>query len=179
MSNPLPPGDKGPADIIWGYGESGAMYLGEALMIHPILEQTYSDVNTSKAGNSPVDIVMTGATMRIECEFVQSTLEQMAAILGTEVIGGQIVPIKSFSGCAKYEDAKAVVIKPVCDNEPSTDPARWIHLYKCVIIPAIDFPFDVETQRTLPATIVVLRSQESGYTNKFGTIGMASGSVPI
>ena len=176
----LPFGDMGPAEIIWDYGESGAMLLGTTLGgVKLTLDTEVKDVLEDQAGAAAVDAIYTGSTCTLECIFTRSTLEQLEVLLRSTIRDGQVLPIENQIGCDMYDDAKAIVIKPLCGNVVSTDPAEWIHLFHCFPIPALDLPFDVDTQRTFPITFKVFVSQESGYEGEFGTLGMESGSPAI
>lgn len=173
----LPFGDKGPCEVIWNYGESGAMLLGSTLGgVTLNMETEVSDINEDQEGTAAVDAIHTGSTVTLEATFTRSSLEQIAEMLNTAVEDGQIVPIENQIGCDMYDEAKAIVLKPLCGNVVSDDPAEWIHLYRCYPIPGFELPFDVDTQRTIPITFKVFVSQESGETGRFGTLGMAVGS---
>ena len=176
----LPFGDVGPCEVIWDYGESGAMLLGVTLGgVNLKMETETVDINEDQAGFAAVDAVFTGSVISLDCIFSRSTLEQIEAMLQGTIEDGQVLPILNRVGCDMYDDAKAIVLKPLCGNVVSTDPAEWIHLYHCYPIPGFDLMFDVDTQRTLPITFKVFVSKESGYVGEFGTIGMASGSAVI
>lgn len=176
----LPILDKGPAEVVWNYGESGATYLGRTLGgVRLGYTTEKSDINEDQAGIAAVDAIFTGSEAVLECIFARSTREQIAIMLNSEVVDGQIIPLLNQVGCDLYDQAREIVIKPMCNNVASVDPAEWIHLYHCFPLPALDLMFDVDTQRTLPITFAVFMSQESGFENEFGTIGMASGSAII
>ena len=180
MGVKLPFGDMGPCEVIWAYGESGAMLLGSTLGgVTITMETDVEDIKEDQAGSAPVDAIYTGSVLALECIFTRSTLAQIAVMLQAEVRDDQVLPIENNIGCDMYADAQAIVLKPLCGNVASDDPAEWIHLYHCFPLPALNLPFDVSTQRTLPITFKVFVSQESGFTGEFGTIGMESGSAAL
>lgn len=176
--SPLPFGDMGPCEIVWGYGESGAAYLGKFLGGMKVTKTTnVSKVHEEQRGDAAVNAVYTGSELSVEIPLTRLTREQIATVLMTDLDENGNIPIKNQVGCDLYSQAKAMVIKPICGDEVSEDPSEWILLYKTVPQPGLDLTFDRSTQRTLPTTFLVFISQESGEEGVFGTLGMESGST--
>jgi len=178
----LPIGDLGPGEVVWGYGESGALNLGPSLGgITLRMDTTVHDIKTDQAGDAAVDAAFGGSTMELEVMMTRSTLIQLNEVLlaGGVVASGDHSYIKLLNqiGCSMYDLAKALVIKPYCGNEISDDPAEWIEIYKCYPIPAFDLSYTPDTQRVFPIKFKVFVSQESGQEGEFGTLGMESGST--
>ena len=169
--------DKGPCEIIWGYGESGAAYLGKTLGDVKVTEETTaSDINEDQAGDAAVNAVLTGSSYTVEVPLTRLSVAQLARILNT-VASGCVIPLENQVGCDLYSLAKALVIKPLCGNVISQNPCEWVHLYKTYPIPGLDLTYNKDTQRIFPVKFKVFVSQESGYEGDFGTIGMDSGST--
>ena len=169
--------DKGPAEIVWGYGESSAVYLGKTLGdVKLTMTTNASDINEDQAGDAPVNAVLTGSVVDLETPLTRLSLEQLAVALNTEV-DGDTVPIENQIGCDLYDLSRELVIKPLCGNEISDDPTTWVHLYKCYPLVNLDYSWDKETQRIIPLKWKVFVSQDSGFEGKFGTQGMESGST--
>ena len=178
----LPIGDMGPCEIVWKYGESGAIELGPFLDGVKLRASTsVHDVKTDRTGDVAVDAGFGGTVYELETPMVRSTLEQLSEVLlsGDPVVSGdhEYIYLKNQIGCFMYDLASALVIKPICGNDVSIDPAQWTHLYKCYPVPALDLSWAPATQRIFPVTWKVFVSQESGYEGKFGTMGMESGSL--
>lgn len=175
----LPIWDKGPAEVIWKYGESDAINLGKTLGgVKLMMETNASDINEDQAGDAAVNAVLTGSVLTLELTLTRLSAEQLAAALNTEVDtdggGNKIIPIENQIGCDLYSLADPLVIKPLCGNVPSTDPQTWVHIYKAYPIAGLEFIWDKDTQRTIPLKFKVFLSQESGFEGTFGTIGMSS-----
>lgn len=178
----LPVGDIGPCEIVWGYGESSAIYLGEYFGgVKLTMETGVQDVKEASKGEAAVDAVFTGSIMSLEVPMTRSTLEQLNEVLLAGGIQGhgtrEYLKILNAIGCDLYSLARALVIKPICGNVVSTDCSEWIHIFKAYPVPAMDLTFDVSTQRTFPVKFKIFVSQESGEVGEFGTLGMASGST--
>jgi len=164
--------DKGPAEIVWGYGHSGAAYLGHTLGdIKVVMETLSSDINEDQAGTAAVDAVLTGSTFTIEVPLTRLSVTELARVLNT-VASGCVIPIENQIGCSLYALSEDLVIKPLCGNEVSTNPCEWVHLYHTYPIAGLDLTYNLDTQRIFPVKFKVFVSQESGYEGLFGTIGM-------
>ena len=169
--------DKGPCEIVWKYGESSAVYLGKTLGdVKLTMETNASDINEDQQGDAAVNAVLTGSVVEFEVPLTRLSVEQLAAALNTTA-DGHIVPIENQIGCDLYDLAEAVVIKPLCGDEISTDATTWVHLYKCYPLSGLDLTWNKDTQRIFPVKFKVFVSQESGFEGKYGTIGMDSAST--
>jgi hypothetical protein len=172
----------GPCEVVWGYGESGALYLGETLGgVKLAMDTSVRDIKTDQAGDAAVDAAYGGSTLTLEINLTRPSMEAINEVLlaGGVLTSGdhQYLPIKNAIGCAIYDLAKAIVLKPICGDVSSVDPAEWIELYKCYPIPAFSLSFDPATQKVFPIKFKIFPSQESGFEGEFGTIGMESGST--
>ena len=177
----LPIGDMGPVEIVWDYGESAAMYLGEYLSgVKLTMSTTVHDIQEEAAGDAAVDAIYGGSVVELEIPLSRSTLAQLNEVLLSEIETSgdhQYLILKNAIGCDLYDLAKSVVLKPFCGDEVSTDPAEWIELYRCYPVPGMDLTFDRSTQRIFPTKFKVFVSHESGQEGDFGTLGMPSGST--
>jgi hypothetical protein len=174
--------DKGPCEIVWGYNESDAAYLGKTLGdVKVTMETEASDINEDQAGNAPVNAILLGSVVSVEVPLTRLSVAQLRRVLNTtEPAGGPcIVPLENQVGCDLYPLAKQMVIKPVCAGVVSTNPCEWIHLYHTYPIAGLDLTFNKDTQRIFPVTFKVFVSQESAWLGKFGTIGMDSAATTM
>jgi len=172
----------GPCEIVWGYGESGALTLGPFLGgVSLRMDTTVHDVKEDRAGEAAVDAAFGGSVMELEVPMTRSTLIQLNAVLLADGIEGadphEYITLKNQIGCFMYDLARSLVIKPLCADVVSTDPAEWIQIYVCYPIPAIDLTYAPDVQRLFPIKFKVFVCQESPYIGDFGTLGMPSGSA--
>lgn len=174
----LPIKDMGPCEIVFGYGESAAINLGPFLGATTYKGETgTADVKEERYGDAPVDGIMTGTVVTLELSMTRSTFLQLTEVLSAEYTSGNVMRLKNQLGCEMYDLAKQLVIKPICDNEVSDDPAEWVHIYHAFPVPGWELTWDIATQRVFPVMFKVFVSQESGWEGDFGTLGMASGST--
>lgn len=172
MGQKLPMGDIGPCEIEWGYGESGALTLAPFLGTVTLKQtDTIKDVQEEAFGEAAVDAVFGGSQMELDAPMTRSSLTQLEAVL-LGALTGSVLTIKGMVGCDMYAHAKAMVIKPVCDNVPSTNHAEWIHLYKTYPYRKWELQFDRSNQRIFLVGFKIFISQDSLTLGDFGTIGM-------
>lgn len=169
----LPFKDKGPCEVVWDYG-------GTPLNLSPFLGRvamrttdSISKVEEEGWGEAWVDAVFTGTVVEMDVPMARTTMNQLKTLLaGVESGAGDITIFKAKAGCDMYANAAQVVIKPMCDNVPSTDPAEWILLYKCYPYRDIDLGFDREGQRIHMVKFIVFINQESGYEGRLYQYGV-------
>lgn len=168
----LPIGDIGPVEITWGYGESDPINLAPFLgSVSLKMTDSVKDVEEEAFGGAAVDAVLSGAVMDLETPMTRSTLLQLEKVL-LGVLTGNVLTLKGMTGCDMYSKAKTMVIKPVCDNVASINPAEWIELYKTYPLRAFDLKFDRASQRIFLVKWKVFISQDSATYGDFGTLGM-------
>lgn len=169
--------DKGPCEMVWGYGESDAAYLGKTLGDVKLgMETNTSDINEDQAGDAAVDAVMLGSVMTLEVPLTRLSVVQLRRVMGvSEPAGGPcIVPIINQVGCSLYSLAKELVIKPLCGGVTSTNPCEWIRIFKAYPVAGLDLTFNKDTQRIFPVKFKIFVEQDSPYAGWLGTIGMDS-----
>jgi hypothetical protein len=174
----FPFGDKGPCEIIWNYGESGALSLGDFFgQVIFNMANEFSPIETEAQGNAMVDAVFLGASATLDVPMTRSPLEALEDVLMAVDIGDDIIHVKNPAGCSLYDLARQIVIKPLCNGVADVDPANWILIYKACPVPSANLPFDRSTQRTFPIKFLCFVSQESGDEGRIYDIGMPSGST--
>ena len=175
-------GDKGPAEIVWDYGGTPITLSPVFGTVEVTVEDHISNVEEENYGDAPVDAVFMGTLVGLSVPMTRSTLTQLENTIAYDVLGsvaGQVITINNVAGCDMYANAKQIVIVPMCNNVPDTDPASWTLLYKCYPYRNLVIPFDRATQRVHLVKFMVFPNQDSGYCGEYGTEGMASGSTAI
>jgi len=168
----LPMGDIGPCEVEWGYGESDAILLSPFLgTVSLKMADTLKDVQEEGFGDAAVDAIISGTTMELDIPMTRSTIDQLEAVL-LGVLNASVLTLTGMVGCEMYANARALVIKPVCNNVPSTVHTDWIHLYKTYPFRKWELQFDRSNQRVFLVGFKIFISQESATYGDFGTIGM-------
>jgi hypothetical protein len=178
----LPQGDKGPCRIIYGYGESAALDLGDYFgQVNLAWETHVSNIEVEAMGDTPVDAIFTGMEASLEVPLTRPALDVLEAVLMGELItesgGNKYLKLKNPSGCSLKDLSKALVLKPLCNGVVDPDPANWVYIPYAVPIPAGALVFDRATQRTFPVKFLIFASDESPDIGEFAWLGMPSGST--
>lgn len=172
MGTKLPMGDIGPCQIIFGYGESGAVtlepYLGTVKLS---MADTIHDVQEEAFGDAAVDAVFGGAKMDLEIPLTRVSLAILESVLLGELTGN-VLTIKGQVGCDMYANSRPLAIIPVCDNVPATDHKTWTLLYKVYPYRAWELSFNRSAQRVFLVKFKVFIAQESPYAGDFGQFGV-------
>jgi hypothetical protein len=161
----------GPCEIVWGYEESGEItlkpYFGTVSLkmtdgIKGVQEEGYGDAD--------VDAVTQGSTVELDVPLTRLDLDQLEFVLQATRIGDLLV-LTSRAGCPMYDDARPLVIKPICDNIPGPE-SSWILLFKTFPFRKFDLPFDRGSQRVVLVGFKVFPSQEAGHEGELAQIGV-------
>lgn len=174
--------DMGPAEVVWGYGDSDAAYLGHTLGgVKVTMETNAADILEDQNGDAPVNAVLTGSVVNVEMTLTRLSITELRRVMLTSEPAGLpcVTPIENQIGCDMYSLAKALVIKPLCGNVVSVNPCEWLHIYKAYPLVGLDLTYDKDTQRVFPVKFKVFVSYDSGESGTFGTIGMDSSSTEL
>lgn len=169
----LPMGDIGPCEVVWDYGGTPvnlSPFLGRVSLtgedsVAKVFEETY--------GDAAVDGVFSGSVLALTIPMTRSTLDQLEKALPGTSLNGSVLTLSNLCGGAMYENAKAIVIKPIVNRVPSTNHATWSHIYKAHPMRAFELGYDRSGQRTFVVKFMVFPSLESGQEGEFGTLGVA------
>ena len=179
----LPIGDIGPCVCIWDYSGTPLClgpYLGKVALR---MTDSVSDVQEEGYGDAPVDAVFAGAVVELDVPMTRNTLAQLAASIAYEkmgaLVGADVIRLDNVAGCDMYENAKDIVIAPVCNNRANADPATWTHIYKAHPYRDFELGWDRSEQRTHMVKFKVFPNTDSGCGGAYLTEGMPVGSVAV
>ncbi len=168
----LPMGDIGPCEVVWDYGGTPvnlSPFLGK---VELAMNDAVAKVHEEFFGDAPVDAVFQGSTAELTIPMSRSTLAQLAKLPGTS-LNGSILTLSNLCGGSMYDNAKAVVLKPVVNRVPTATHSEWIHIYKVHMLRAFSIGFDRGGQRVFAVKCMVFPSLESGQEGDIGTVGVA------
>ncbi len=169
---PLFCGDIGPAHIIWDV-DGVATDLGETFGGVVFTDEAkYKEIFEDKYGESPVDAVFTGRISTLTAKLTRSTLAQLAIVIPSATVVGDVMTVKASVGTQMRANAKKVTIKPVKDGVVSTTATEWLTLMAAYPVTKPSFTFDKENQRTIEATFLCFPSTTSGETNTIWKAGV-------
>ena len=130
-----------------------------------------------------MDAVFAGAVVELDVPMTRNTLAQLAATIAYEkmgaLVGADVLRLDNVVGCDMYDNAKDIVIAPICNNVANSDPATWTHIYKAHPYRDFELGWDRSEQRTHMVKFKVFPSTDSGCGGAYLTEGMPAGSVAV
>ena len=179
----LPMGDVGPCVIIWDYDSGNDYCIGPYLgTITLRMTDSVSPVHEEGYGDAEVDGVFAGAVMSLDIPMARNTLSQLANTIGYGSMGslaGNVLTLYNMAGCDMYELAKQILIAPICNNVPNSDPHSWTLLYKCHPWRDYELTWDKAGQRIHMCKFKIFPNQDSGYCGEYYQEGLESGATEI
>lgn len=179
----LPMGDISPCVIIWDYDSGSDYCIGPYLgTVSLRMTDSVSDVQEEGYGDAPVDAVFAGTVVELDVPMARNTLSELANTIGYGDMGnlvGNVLTLHNMAGCDMYENAKQILIAPVCNNVPDDDPHSWTLLFKCHPWRDFELTWDRNSQRVHMVKFKVFPNQDSGYCGEYGQEGLASGATAI
>lgn len=193
----LPIGDVGPCVAIWDYNQFAA---GTPICLGPYLgtvslrmTDSVSDVQEEGYGDAPVDAVFAGSVVELDIPMSRNILAQLNATIAYGEMGenyyidqagvaqadANVIKLKNMAGCDMYTLAKAILIAPICNNVPDTDPHTWTMLYKCHPYRDFELTWDRSGQRIHMVKFKVFPNQDSGYCGEYLLEGLPTGAQAI
>ena len=178
----LPIGDIGPCLVVWDYPDNQLAigpYLGTVSLR---MVDSISHVEEEGYGDAPLDGVFAGAVVELDVPMTRSSLLQLEATIAYEEMGdltGSVLKLQNVAGCDMYQNAKQIVIAPLCNNVADDDTHKWSLLYKCHPWRDFELTWDRSGQRIHMVKFKVFPNTDSGCGGDYGTEGMASGSPAI
>lgn len=169
-----PFGDIGPCEVTWDFGGTPvklAPYLGTVTLR---AADSAENVEEEGWGNTPVDAVFSGTVCELDVPLTRQEYEKLKLWLpGVEYQSGALTFFPK-AGCDMYDDAKEMMIKPLCDNIPSVDALSWIHLFKAFPWREMELGFDRSSQRIMLVHFKLFPDQSSGAGGKVFRLGYLS-----
>jgi len=193
----LPIGDIGPCVAIWDYNQFAA---GSPVCLGPYLgtvslrmTDSVSDVQEEGYGDAPVDAVFAGTVVELDIPMARNSIAQLNVSIaygemgenyyvdatGTKVADADVIKLKNMAGCDMYTLAKQILIAPVCNNVPDTDPHTWTLLFKCHPYREFELGWDRSGQRVHMVKFKVFPNQDSGYCGEYHLEGLPTNAQAI
>lgn len=169
--------DMGPAEVTWAYGVSGEEQTLSPFLGPIVLRITDAKQNIEEEGfgSTPVDAVLTGSEAELEIPMTRNTLAQLAVITHGELDGaGNLVIPAARVGCPLLDDARPILLRPVCANVPSVDVETWVLIYYAYPIRSFELSFSRDAQRTHLGRFMLFPSFDSGTYGKFWQYGLST-----
>lgn len=174
MSQRWPFGDIGPCEVTWDFGGTPiklAPYLGT---VELRLVDSVQDVQEEGWGDTIINSVFSGSNCELDIPLTRQEYDKLADWMpGVSYQSGALTFIPK-SGCDMIDDAKEMMIKPMCDNVPDTDPLSWIHIFKAAPWREFALTFDRSGQRVMLMHFKCYPDMTSGMGGRVFRLGYLS-----
>jgi len=156
--------DISPGAVILDYGASGH----DNLIIRPTLgtitlniEDQTAPVHEEEFGDHEVDTVEKGSIVSLEVPFTRLDLQTLNSIYNTKTTlqSADVLIFKMQVGYNYFPNARNCVIRPIINNQLSTDPSQWVLLYHVHPFNAWSLGWDRENQRVMMVNFKVYAKQ--------------------
>lgn len=168
--------DLGPAVINWdpsGVDEDLYPTFGSIVMTSNTADQV-RDVMEDGHGDAPVDAVPMGRIVTVEADFTRLTLLQLAMVIPGSAGDADTLAVPNIAGCAVYDDAKQMIIKPLCDGDTiSADTDEWTTFFKAYPFEAVELNYNKDDQRIYHVTFKIFPDDTSGNVGELYRFGTA------
>lgn len=162
------PLDLGPCQVL--YGPPGSeVDLGVTMGgVRYVDEVRTANLMTDQFGDSPVDAVVTGREVRVECRFadIRQNLELWAKVLpGAQLTGtppNQKLVVKRNVGETDRSVAQKLILKRIIGDQPSPDKRDWVIFPIATPRASPNLEFDATTQRALDVVFRVYPDLTTG-----------------
>lgn len=139
-------------------------------------ERDLADVIVDKAGNTPIDKILTGNRAMVTFKLAQTQWDQLnAAMPETSSYDGAALrdrtDLGADAGYSLRQDAGVLVIHPL--KNAGDDYSEDITFYKAVSVENVELPYKVNEQKVVQVTMQALYVEDYGTGRRLGHIGPA------
>lgn len=139
-------------------------------------ERDFARVKTDRAGDTPIDYILTGNRLKLKFKLAQTEWDQwnMAIPETSSYDGAGVKDRNDFgadAGASLRVEAKLLVVHPL--KNAATDLSDDLTIYKAVSTDNVPLPFKIDEQRTLEITMEALYVEDYGSGRRLGHYGPA------
>jgi len=137
--------DLGPCVVEWKGSEIGRTRGG---VIHRDTESA-EGIYTDQTGTTKIDTITTGRVCEVETPFTRLTVAQFALVTGgaSATSSHAVVVSNTNVGTSLYDNADALILKPIKDGVAETDENKWLKYFKAAPRADHELTFDESNQR--------------------------------
>jgi hypothetical protein len=136
--------DLGPCLVLYNNVDLGATLGGVKFKY----TEESKPVNEDQKGVTNVDEIKVGASVcEVEVPLTRSTLAKLAQVIGGSSYSIYRIRVNNQVGVSMYDNAEALILKPIVDNVASSDSKDWLNIPKAYPKVDFDITFDNAGQR--------------------------------
>lgn len=136
--------DLGPCRVLYNSVDLGATRGG---VVFRYTEESRPVVE-DQGGVTPLDEIMVGSMTEVEMTLTRAALGKLAQIIGSASYSGALLAVSNNTvGLSMYDNAQALVIKPIVSGVASADTGTWLTCLKAYPRVDMEVQYDNENQR--------------------------------
>lgn len=168
MAVPIFSGDLGPCQVVWNGASVGPTQGG----VKWKLEHKSVEIKEDGYGAAAVDAVFTGIEVGdVEVPLTRFTLTQLDTLTRNGSLAGSVLTVPNPVGENMYDDAKALVLKPLINNVASATTTEWVTFFKAYPYAKWEVPYDNASQRIYKVAFKIFVCQDSPNINDIMKLG--------
>lgn len=125
-------------------------------------------VNEDQAGVTEVDGIRVGGSCEVEVPLSRSSLGILAQVIKGSSYSGNLLKVTNQVGVSMYDNAAALILKPIVANVASTSSATWLTVSKAYPRVDMEVVYNNEGQRVYK---VVFKGFPDASTGEIWRIG--------
>lgn len=156
----------GPCQVLYGGTDLGQTKGGVTFRY----TEESKPINEDQKGVTNVDEIKVGASAcEVEVNLTRSSLAQLAQIIGGSSYSGNKLNVTNQVGVSMYDNANALVLKPIVNNVASTNENDWLNIPKAYPKVDLEIVFDAENQRVYKVMFKGFPNASTGVIWYIGT----------
>jgi hypothetical protein len=168
MAVPIFSGDLGPCSVEWNGAIVGPTQGGVKFKI----EAKIAEIKEDGYGVAAVDGVFTGIEVGdVEVPLTRFTLAQLDILTKDGDLAGSVLTVPNPVGMNMYDEAKALVLKPLVNNVASAVTTEWVTFFKAYPYAKWEVGYDNSNQRIYKVAFKIFVCQDSPNVNDILKLG--------
>lgn len=168
MAIPIFSGDLGPCAVYWNGAHVGPTQGGVKWKI----DAKIAEIKEDGYGVAAVDGVFTGIEVGdVEVPLTRFTLAQLDVLTKDADLAGSVLTVPNPVGMNMYDDAKALVLRPLVNNVASATATEYVTFFKAYPFSRWEVGYDNTNQRIYKVAFKIFVCQDSPNINDIMKLG--------
>ena len=156
--------DLGPCGVLFNSNDLGSTLGGVSFRY----TEESRPVHEDQKGVTEVDGIKVGASCEVELSLTRSSLALLSIIIGGSSYTGNVLNVRNEVGRSMYDNAAALVLKPIVNGVVSTSVSTWLTIPKAYPKVDLEVAYNNEGQRVYKVMFKGFPDASSGLIWKIG-----------
>jgi hypothetical protein len=118
------------------------------------------DIKEDQKGKTPIDSIFVGQITELTAPLTRAQLATLASVLpGATLSSASTLRVSTNVGESMYDNAYALIVKPIIEGVISTDKTNWLTILKAAPSADMEVVYNVDGQRVYKAIFKAFPSQ--------------------